>query len=65
MGKKETLRTWRRFRNLTQKELAEKIGTSNVTISSYEKNGLNQASVETLIKIIEALEIDFDQLDVN
>lgn len=65
MSKKETLRTWRRFRNLTQKELAEKIGTSNVTISSYEKNGLNQASVETLIKIIEALEIDFDQLEVN
>lgn len=65
MSKKETLRTWRRFRNLTQKELAEKIGTSNVTISSYEKNGLNQARVETLIKIIEALEIDFDQLEVN
>ena len=35
----EKIRTYRRNCNLTQKELGEKIGVSDKTISSWEKIG--------------------------
>lgn len=50
------LRELRAFRQLTQKELADKINSSNVEISNYEKGA--GMTVSTLKKILRILDID-------
>lgn len=43
--------------NLTQQELAEKLGVSPATISKYENQG-HTVSIGTLSRIAQALELD-------
>jgi SOS-response transcriptional repressor LexA len=51
----------RRRKELTQVELAEKAGTTQVAISSYEKGKMNP-SPKILRKLSEVLDTDFDHL---
>lgn len=55
------IREFRKRRNLTQKELGEKIGVKHNTISAYE-NGTNSPEQTMLFKIARALEIKVDDL---
>ena len=50
----ETIREYRKKRNLTQKQLGELSGTSESTIKQYEL-GKRQPRIEQLKKIAEAL----------
>ncbi len=65
MEKKQTLRTWRRFKDLSQQELADKIGVSNITISNYENDGIQNAKFSNIVAILRVLDINFNQLDVK
>lgn len=65
MSKKQSLRTWRRFRNLTQQELADEIGVSMMTISLYESGALEKASYKTIVALAKALDISLEQLEVK
>jgi transcriptional regulator with XRE-family HTH domain len=55
------IREFRKRRNLTQKELGEKIGVKHNTISAYE-NGTNSPEQSALFKIARALDIKVDDL---
>lgn len=55
------IRTYRKEKKLTQKQLADKIGVSEITIRRYEKN-INTPTVIILNKIAEALEVSRDEL---
>ena len=50
----ERLHDMRKARNMSQDELAEKVGTSRVCISNWEKN-INQPALESIGKLGEAL----------
>ena len=52
----ELIRKYRKKKQLTMKQLGEKIDVSEQAISQYER-GLRNVNLETLIKIAEALEI--------
>ena len=43
---------------LTQTELAEKIGTKQPALSRLEKGGIKKATIETLNKIADALDME-------
>ena len=53
MHEKRSLKHWRLLNDLTQKELAAKVGISVMTISSYEseKRKLRAAKYETIHRI--------------
>ncbi|BAH06767.1 helix-turn-helix domain-containing protein [Clostridium kluyveri] len=51
----------RESKNLTQKQLAEKIGVTPVTITRYENNK-REPSIETLNKIAKALDVTINDL---
>ncbi|QDX94706.1 XRE family transcriptional regulator [Brevibacillus laterosporus] len=53
----EKIRVYRKNRDLTAKELAEKAGIAQSSISDIE-NEKTSPSVETLYKILSALEVD-------
>lgn len=55
------IKEYRKLRNLTQKELGEKIGVKHNTISGYE-NGTNEPEQDLLFKIASALEISINDL---
>lgn len=55
----EYIRTRRKQKNITQEELAKRIGTGHSVISKYE-NGQIDPSIEVLYKIADALEIPRD-----
>lgn len=55
----ENLKYIRKLKNISQKELAEKIGVDQSTISYWEK-GMD-VTVENAIKVAEILKIPFDQ----
>lgn len=52
----EKIRTYRKKRHMTQRELAEKVGLSEPTIRNFEL-GIRNASEEHLAKIAKVLEI--------
>lgn len=52
-GFAKNLKLIREKRNLTQRELAEKIGVSPQTISAYEKGGAEKGKNPTLEKVID------------
>ena len=56
MKTRELIRKYRKKKQLTMKQLGEKIDVSEQAISQYER-GLRNVNLETLIKIAEALEI--------
>ena len=53
----KNLQYYRKKKNMTQKELADKIGVRHNSISSWE-NGVNSISIENLQKIADALGVD-------
>lgn len=57
----ERIRTYRLRAGLTQKQLGEKLGVSNVNIGQYER-GLRNPKLPQLKRIADALEIPFDLL---
>lgn len=57
----ERIRTYRLQAGLTQKQLGEKLGVSNVNIGQYER-GLRNPKLPQLKRIADALEIPFDLL---
>lgn len=67
MGIHENIKKYRKLNDLTQKELAEKIGVSTITIQNYE-NSRRTPNYETLTKIANALHISINDLflsDIN
>lgn len=58
------LRTWRRRRKLTQKELAAKTGLPPATISAFER-GESAPSTADRKKICAALEVDLRDFDAE
>ena len=57
----ERIREFRKQAGLTQKELGERMGVSNVNIGQYER-GLRNPRLPQLKKIADALNIPFDLL---
>lgn len=57
----ERLKTLRKEKKLTQKELAEQIGISQKSYSHWE-SGKNEPSLENLIKLADLLEVSLDWL---
>jgi transcriptional regulator with XRE-family HTH domain len=55
----KTVRAERARKGLTQKELAELIGSSPATISNIECN-MRNLSLDTLIRVLDALDIEYD-----
>lgn len=51
----------RKFRNITQKELSERIGVTSITIQNYENNR-REPNIETLNKIANALDVPLKAL---
>lgn len=51
----------RKLANLTQSELAEKIGISTNAVAKLENNLMN-ASIQTLVNIVNVLDIDMNYL---
>ena len=52
----------RRKRGLTQRELADRMGMTNVTISRIEKNAVTDIRPDTLIELAKALDVSTDYL---
>lgn len=63
-GQKYSLKQIRRFRGITQEDLADRVGVTTETIGHYEnKEGrLAKASYETLKKIAEVLEVQIEDI---
>lgn len=57
----ERLKTLRNKMNMTQKELAEKVGVSRATIAGYETKG-KKPPHQTLIELSKALDYSIDYL---
>ncbi|HBG75473.1 MAG TPA: hypothetical protein DDW86_00755 [Clostridiales bacterium] len=55
------LRKYREAQNLSQKELAERIGVSNSRVSNWEK-GINRPDVDILADICNALNVSPSEL---
>ena len=55
------VKVWREYRNMKQKELAEKSGVKPSYISQIE-SGNKQGSLDTLKSIAKALKVDLDDL---
>ena len=58
---KSLIRSWREYKGLSQKQVAEKMGLSQSAFSQMEKPGASLRH-STLAKIAAALEIDIEQL---
>lgn len=57
----ETMRTIRKAKGMTMKELGEKVGVAEVTVSFYE-TGKREPSLEVLCKIADELDVSLDML---
>lgn len=62
---KRTLGEWRRRSKLSQEELGKAVGLSRPTIARYENEGFATATFETVMKTIEVLGIELDQLEME
>ena len=65
----ELIKQYREKMGLSQREFANKCGISNVTISQYEKNGINPKTGKpfkiefvTYLKLAQAMEMDIDDM---
>jgi DNA-binding XRE family transcriptional regulator len=52
---------WRTKRDLTQRELAEKVGISGPAIAAYE-TGKAKPRIETLFRLAQALDVEVSEL---
>ena len=64
MSTAEKIKEMRKKAGLSQKELGEKLGVSQVMISAYE-SGIRKPKIETLQKIAAALNVSLEVLDPN
>ena len=55
------IKEYREELQLTQKELAEKVGSVQRNISNWE-NGINEPDCETIVKLAELFDITIDEL---
>ena len=60
-----TLAEWRKRKGFNQTELAKKVDVSRPTIARYEAKGFASAQFETVLKILKALDIKLDQLEIK
>jgi HTH-type transcriptional regulator, competence development regulator len=58
----QTLQTLRRSKNVSQRELAEKVGVDFSYISKVENDRLPPPAADTIVKICEALGVPRDEL---
>lgn len=65
MEEKYKLSKWRRIKGFSQEDLAEEVKVSTKTISRYENEGFKSASFPTVLKIVDALDITLDQLEIK
>lgn len=56
-----TLKAARSNKNMTQKELSERLGISEGTLRNYER-GITFPNAETIQKIVSELEIQYDDI---
>lgn len=61
MGFPEKLKSLRKEKNLTQKELAKKLDFNYTTIANYE-SGRNEPNISTLIRIADIFDVSLDEL---
>lgn len=59
LGKR--IKEFRKIRGLTQKQLAEKLGVTTITIQNYENNR-REPNIETLNKIADVLNVTINDL---
>lgn len=57
----ENLKYYRKYKGVTQKELADAIGTNNTTLSNWEK-GISKPDIDTIIKLSNYFGISIDDL---
>ena len=57
----ERLKELRKKNNLTQQELADKVGTNRVNVTKWE-TGMTEPRIESLIKLADLLEVSIDWL---
>ena len=57
----ESMRSLRKAKGLTMRELGERIGVAEVTISTYE-TGKREPSLDVLCKIADELDVSLDML---
>lgn len=57
----EQLKTLRRIKGLTQKELAEKVGVKQNSYSDWE-NGKSEPNIEMLVRLAECFDVSIDFL---
>lgn len=58
---KENLKSFRKFKQMTQQEVADKIGVTRECYSGYEQ-GRRQPSIDVLRSICEVLECTADEI---
>lgn len=61
MSFKHKIVYWRTKRDLTQRELAEKVGISGPAIAAYE-TGKAKPRIETLFRLAQALDVEVSEL---
>lgn len=57
----EKIKAFRKNKSLSQKQLADKLHLSEITVRRYEK-GINVPTIETVNKIAEALDVSINEL---
>lgn len=57
-----TIKQWRGVKELTQKQMADKIGVDVTTYNRYEQKN-ESIPLGTFVKILKALEVKIDEVD--
>ena len=55
-----TIKEYRKSNNLTQQELASKVGITRQTLSKLEKGEIPKISLATFIKILDTLNLELE-----
>ena len=60
----KNIRKYRKFNNMTQKELAGKVGVSIAAVSNWE-TGTNSIDIDSLFKVCKALGVSLSEITSN
>ncbi|REI16789.1 helix-turn-helix transcriptional regulator [Staphylococcus felis] len=63
MPKQLTVKKWRQLKEMTQQEVADKLGVSHKTIVHWEKDTTNLSNV-TIYALAKLYDVDLDQIKV-
>ena len=58
-----TIKEYRKSNNLTQQELASKVGITRQTLSKLEKGEIPKISLATFIKILDTLNLELEIIE--